>query len=242
MGEQEQTVEKVALLALTDRVRAALKLAKDAAPARAADVAPIAGALLIGHAIDRVAIQLGMLNADLSAAVKLVGEALEKTPAYGGPQQFVPTEPPPTITSFGPPPGAETKTSDEWSRTVQFVDVRIADTRGWDQANFAYAWFTQQITQVEFERRLDASTVQSPVADTDTGIAPALQASQPHTDAAGLELVPVHVAAVDMGEHEDTVWLLIHDKRLTKIKNKNNTDCIWRGEIEAYLREKGELG
>jgi len=49
------------------------------------------------------------------------------------------------------------KTSEEWSKDYK-DRVEVMDPDGWDRKNFEYSWYSEMITQNEFEYRLTVST------------------------------------------------------------------------------------
>ncbi len=51
-----------------------------------------------------------------------------------------------------------TKTSEEWNDELT-LDVEIMDPDGWDRENFHHSWYEEEITKVEFYRRLKHSTL-----------------------------------------------------------------------------------
>lgn len=56
----------------------------------------------------------------------------------------------------------EIKTSEDWSKSVDFMGLVILDPDGWDRRpdHFEYAWYKQMITRKEFERRVCMSTIE----------------------------------------------------------------------------------
>jgi hypothetical protein len=48
------------------------------------------------------------------------------------------------------------KTSEEWQKECTVI---ILDPDGWDRKNYQYSWHEEQITKIEFEKRMVSSTV-----------------------------------------------------------------------------------
>jgi hypothetical protein len=51
-----------------------------------------------------------------------------------------------------------TKTSEDWHDELH-LNVEIIDPDGWDRENFYQSWYKEEITKVEFYRRMYHSTL-----------------------------------------------------------------------------------
>jgi hypothetical protein len=51
----------------------------------------------------------------------------------------------------------ELKTSEDWQKL--FNTIIVLDPDGWDRKNFKYSWYEEKITEDEYFKRRDNSTI-----------------------------------------------------------------------------------
>ena len=54
-----------------------------------------------------------------------------------------------------------TMTSEDWQKW--YPSLKVLDPDGWDRTDFAYSWYTEQITFEEYERRVMQSTCEGAI-------------------------------------------------------------------------------
>ena len=52
------------------------------------------------------------------------------------------------------------KTSQKWQEES---DIIVLDPDGWDRKNYMYSWFEEEISLIEFEKRVMTSTIMKKV-------------------------------------------------------------------------------
>ena len=52
------------------------------------------------------------------------------------------------------------KTSQKWQEES---DIIVLDPDGWDRKNYRYSWFEEEISLIEFEKRVMTSTIMKKV-------------------------------------------------------------------------------
>ncbi len=51
------------------------------------------------------------------------------------------------------------QTSDKWAASPKYKNTTILDPDGWDRSNFQYSFHQEEITEKEFQTRLNRSTI-----------------------------------------------------------------------------------